>query len=184
LAEAWLFLTFYVDCGRESGVSTDAVKTPDFFSSQIDGAKRFYLDLKPSRTGPLTVVCGGYEHCTPDYEIHRSGFPFWSIEFVAQGKGDLGLKGKHYSLGPGTLFSYGPGIAHDIGSDPEETLVKYFVDFTGRESESLLRSHGPAPGRVLQTSAFRRPDSERTAGHAVQFADFGCAARTPCLEGC
>ena len=132
-----------------------AARPPDFFSAQIAEARRFYLDLKPSRSGPLAVVCGGCEHCTPDYEIHRTGFPYWSIEFVAQGKGNLILQGKSYLLGAGTVFSYGPRISQHIRSDPERTLVKYFVDFTGRPAEPLLRRHGPAPGHVLQTSAPR-----------------------------
>jgi AraC-like DNA-binding protein len=134
-------------------VTNKASRPPEFFSAQVAKARRFYLDLKPSRHGPLTVVCGGCEHCTPDYEIHRSGFPYWSIEFVAQGKGTLRLKGRTYPLGPGTLFSYGPRISQDICSDPHETLVKYFVDFTGKQAEPLLRRYGPAPGHVLQTSA-------------------------------
>jgi AraC-like DNA-binding protein len=132
---------------------TSAVNPPDFFSAQIADAKRFYLDLKPARREPLIVVCGGCEHCTSEYEIHRSSFPYWSVEFVAQGKGDLRLKGKRYPLGPGTLFSYGPDIPQDIGSDSQETLVKYFVDFTGKSAEPLLRRYGPVPGQVLQTSA-------------------------------
>lgn len=130
-----------------------AAKQPDFFSAQIAEARRFYLDLKPPRDIPLAVVCGGCEHCTPDYAIHRRDFDYYSIEFVAQGKGTLKLNKKEYKLATGTLFAYGPGIPQDIVTDPHDLLVKYFVDFTGKEAKGLLQRHGPAPGHVLQTSA-------------------------------
>jgi AraC-like DNA-binding protein len=126
---------------------------PDFFSAQISEAKRFYLDLNPPRSAALAVVCGGCEHCATDYEIHRRTFPYWSVEFVARGKGTLTLNGERTELMPGTLFSYGPGISQHIVSDPRERLVKYFVDFAGTEAEQLLKGNAPRPGGVIQTSA-------------------------------
>ena len=126
---------------------------PDFFSLQIAKARRFYLDLRPAKDVPLAVVSGGCEHCAPNYEIHRSTFPFWGIEFVAQGRATLTLNGKRYAIGPGALFSYGAGIAQDIVAEPGETMVKYFVDFAGKRARGLLERYGPAPGEVAQTSA-------------------------------
>lgn len=126
---------------------------PEFFSAQISEAKRFYLDLTSPRKGRLAVVCGGCEHCAPDYEIHRRSFPYWSVEFVAQGRGTLTLGGRKHDLIPGTLFAYGPGIAQDIVSNPHERLVKYFVDFAGTQAGRLLQRNAPQPGTVIQTSA-------------------------------
>jgi AraC-like DNA-binding protein len=126
---------------------------PDFFSAQISEAKRFYLDLNPPRNSPLAVVCGGVEHCAPDYEIHRRTFPYWSVEFVARGRGTLTLGKRRQELVPGTLFAYGPGIAQHILSDSRERLVKYFVDFAGTRAEALLKRNAPKPGGVVQTSA-------------------------------
>src|SRR5579859_6444639 len=88
--------------------------TPEFFSADVTTARRFYLDLNPPKNGPLVVVCGGLEHCTPDYAIHRDSFPFYSIEYVARGRGEVKLKGRTFPLKPGNLFSYGPGIVHHI----------------------------------------------------------------------
>ena len=126
---------------------------PDFFSLQIAEARRFYTDLRPAKDVPLAVVSGGREHCASNYEIHRSTFPFFGIEFVAQGRGTLTLNGATYVLSTGTLFSYGPGIAQDIAADPDETLVKYFLDFTGKRAARFLEQYGPRPGQVAQTSA-------------------------------
>jgi AraC-like DNA-binding protein len=123
---------------------------PAFFSPDVSEARRFYLELSPPPGRPLAVVCGGLEHCTPDYAIHRRTFPFYSIEFVARGRGTVRLRGRRHALLPGRLFAYGPGVRHDIASDPAAPLVKYFVDFTGREARRLLRRAHLAPGRVTQ----------------------------------
>jgi hypothetical protein len=87
---------------------------PDFFSSQVLQAKRFYLDTYGHGTRPFVVVCGGCEHCGPDYQIDRASFPFHSLEFVARGRGTLTIKNQTVSLSSGTVFTYGPGVAHRI----------------------------------------------------------------------
>ena len=126
---------------------------PEFFSAQITRARRFCLELNPSPSERLVVVCGGREHCTADYEIHRTNFPFYAIEFVAHGRGAVTLRRKTYPLVAGTLFAYGPGIDHDIVPDPSHTTVKYFVTFAGKEAARLLRRHGLPPGAAVQTRA-------------------------------
>ena len=128
-------------------------KQPDYFSIQIAEARRFYMDLRPSKESSLAVRAGGCEQCSINYEIHRSSFPYIGIEFVAQGRGTLALNGKTYPLAAGAIFCYGPGIPQDILSDPEEPMVKYFLDFSGRQAKALLERHGLALGEVAQTSA-------------------------------
>jgi AraC-like DNA-binding protein/quercetin dioxygenase-like cupin family protein len=126
---------------------------PAFFSAQVSEARRFYLDLNPPASHRLVVVCGGSEHCAPDYHMQRSDFRYYSTEFVARGEGVLRLAGQEHRLIPGTAFAYGPGIPHDIRCNPDRPLVKQFVDFVGRSVRSLLKSPAPEPGQVVQTSA-------------------------------
>jgi AraC-like DNA-binding protein/quercetin dioxygenase-like cupin family protein len=121
---------------------------PGFFSPQVSSARRFYLDLNPAPRVPLAVVSGGCEQCTPDYSIHRRTFAFYSLEFVLRGQGSVKLRGRTYALQPGTLFSYGPGVRHDIEAAGRGPLVKYFVDFAGSEAPPLLRICHLAPGNV------------------------------------
>lgn len=130
-----------------------AVGIPSFFSDQISGATRFHLDLSHGRKSALAVVSGGVEHCAPDYEIHRKSLPFWGIEFVAQGSGTVAFGGREIPLTAGSVFSYGPRTAHDIITDRHNPLVKYFVDFSGSRAGGFLGAQGPAPGKVVQTSA-------------------------------
>jgi AraC-like DNA-binding protein len=128
----------------------DSLAQPEFFSPDVAKARRFYLDLNPPKSAALSVVCGGLEHCTPSYAVRRNTFPFYSIEYVARGRGELELKERRYALQPGRLFSYGPGIPHTITGSIEEPLVKYFVDFLGTGALPLLRFCNLAPGRVSE----------------------------------
>ncbi|HEX7654558.1 MAG TPA: AraC family transcriptional regulator [Verrucomicrobiae bacterium] len=123
---------------------------PGFFSAQVSAARRFYLNLQPPRGTPLAVICGGVEHCAPDYQIVRDTFPFYSIEYVARGEGELRLGGREHRLRPGVVFAYGPGVRQEIRCRPQKPMVKYFVDFAGTQSAQWSRLAGLAPGRVSQ----------------------------------
>ena len=112
--------------------------SPDFFSTQVSQARRFYLNLSPSPKAKLQVVCGGVEHCAPDYAIRRASFPFYAIEFVAHGGGRLKLNRVEQGLQAGSVFSYGPGVTQEILTQPQATLVKYFVTFAGTSAAQRL----------------------------------------------
>ncbi len=127
-------------------------KDPDFFSQQVLEANRFYLDARFRKHQTLKVVCGGREHCQPNYTIDRPSFPFYSIEFVARGKGSVTLNKTKYSLYTGRVFSYGPDVAHTISSEADDPLVKYFVDFIGSDALKMLTKFGLTPGRAVQVS--------------------------------
>ncbi len=135
---------------------------PAFVSQQVTTARRFYLKLRPKPGYGLTVVCGGWEECAPDYLIDRKTFPFLSVEFVTAGRGELVLNGRHHALEPGTVFTYGPGISQRISPAPGSRLGKYFVDFAGERGRALLLECKLAPGTCVQlsTSVEARPAFE------------------------
>jgi len=126
----------------------DSGAAPEFFSTEVAAARRFYLNLNPPRRQPLAVVCGGVESCNPSYEIHRDTFPFYSVEYVVRGRGTLAFGRQRHPLLPGRLFSYGPGVHHGIRSEPSDPMVKYFVDFTGTRALKLLQNARLSPGRI------------------------------------
>lgn len=129
---------------------------PDFFSDQVSEARRFYFDLQPKVGRALVVTCGGVERCAPAYEISRATFPYFSVEYVAEGEGRLELNGRSCALSPGTVFSYGPGIPHGIRTDPVRPLRKYFVDFIGGEGKRLLEESATGVGGIMQTAPRNR----------------------------
>ena len=112
---------------------------PRYFSTQVSKSNRFYLELQPKRSRELIVVSGGCEHCLPDYEVHRGGFPFLTLEFISRGAGTLIMQGKTYHLRPGSVFVYGPGVIHQVTADPACAMSKFFVAFTGQAALELLR---------------------------------------------
>lgn len=124
----------------------DTGEVPPFYSTQVLKAQRFYLDVQALKRPELAVVCGGGEHCEPDFCIDRKDFPYYSIECVARGKGELILAGKKYPLIAGTVFAYGPKTPHVITTHARDRLVKYFVDFSGRQALALLREYELLPG--------------------------------------
>jgi AraC-like DNA-binding protein len=126
---------------------------PDFISTQVSAAQRFYHSVEGDSNRGLKVICGGWEECTAEYRIDRDTFPYFSVEFVAAGEGELELNGEKHALKPGMVFSYAPGIAHRIRSSAENRLRKYFVDFSGRRAKSLLTAAQLAPGAVVQLTA-------------------------------
>lgn len=135
--------------------ATAQSELPDYFSAQVSDARRFYSDKSPEADGALSVVSAGCEHCDADYRISRKTFPYLSVEYVACGKGSLELNKKEYTLEPGTLFAYGPGVGQIIDTDPGDRMVKYFVDFQGACGEHLMSEANIPPGGVIQVS---KPD--------------------------
>lgn len=117
---------------------TIAARPPDFISTQVSTARRFFLDLQPRTKTGLTVVCGGCEHCAPGYVVDRRDFPYHGLEFVARGEGRLALAGRSYPLRPGMVFAYGPGVPHRIENAASAPMTKYFVDFVGTRAKRLL----------------------------------------------
>ncbi len=123
---------------------------PKYFSTQVSEARRFYLELHPAAKRQLRVVCGGWERCRPDYDLERPGFPHLSIEVVCGGMGTLTLAGREYALTPGTVFVYGPGVAHRIRASRKHGLAKYFVAATGEEARELFEECHLAPAGVVR----------------------------------
>lgn len=124
---------------------------PPFISQQVTDARRFYLNLNPGPRRDLAVVCGGWEQCAPDYVIDRRTFPYYSVEFVVSGRGEIELGNRLHELAPGVVFTYGPDIPHTIRSSRTERLRKYFVDFAGFGAGEFLSRFDIAPGVVLRT---------------------------------
>jgi|UPI000697CB9F AraC-like DNA-binding protein len=139
-------LDFENKMNRSSRMTSTHLAPPAFISNQVTKSRRFYRELRPRIKPALTVVCGGWEQCAPDYRLKRGDFPYWSLEFVAGGEGDLVLAGKEHRLERGVVFAYGPGVPHEIRTRPESPLRKYFVDFCGQGSAAKLVAAGLAEG--------------------------------------
>jgi AraC family transcriptional regulator of arabinose operon len=117
-------------------------------SGEVTQAVYCHLESRVRRSGELRVACAGREHCRSDYHIQRSGYVCFGLELVIQGQGELRMRGETIRLLPGHVFLYGPGIGHDIRSDPDAPMIKYFVDFFGGSAGTLFAGKVLAPGDV------------------------------------
>ncbi len=122
--------------------SSLGVEEPDFVSRQTYETRRFYLNLRPAEDSDLVLVCGGVERMRSNYLVDRKDFPFYAIEWVTEGRGTIEYGQQQYSLHPGVLFAYGPGMPHTIRNDPSANMRKYYLDISGRHAETLLRRIG------------------------------------------
>ncbi len=159
---------------------------PSFISKQVTQARRYYFDLDPPHGHDTQIVCGGCERVRADYAVNRSGFPFYTIEFVAEGRGALELSGEQHRLAPGMIFAYGPGIAHSLRCEPASPMLKYFVSFVGEAAGALLAGSALRLGGALHLSGFQEVLEvfellQREGAHDRRLGPRLCAALLPVL---
>ena len=164
--------------GKNGGVSAskfNSGETPDFISKQDRGGDYFFLNLRPSQEAPFTVVCGGLESCDTGYQIDREGFEYFAIEYVVSGACGLVLDKRSYNLNAGSIFCYGPSIPHRIRNIGTGPLTKFFVNFTGREVESLIREPF-----LAGSSPYQLPNLESMHGLFKQILETGREGAVGC----
>jgi AraC-like DNA-binding protein len=122
---------------------------PDFFSTQVYSARRFYRSLKHSHTKDISVISAGCEVCIPGYTIERNGFPYPVVEFLASGQGQLVLPDIDTRILPGAVYAYGPKIRHRITNPNDSAMIKYFIVLNGEKAWRLLTRDIPLMGQIL-----------------------------------
>ena len=96
------------------------------FSDKVVDARQVFLGFPESNAG-IQVVSVGAERCGPDYLVHRESFDFAVVELVADGAGTLSFEGETHPLSAGSLFYYAPGVSHQIKSEANNGMLKYFL---------------------------------------------------------
>jgi AraC-like DNA-binding protein len=128
-------------------------KLPYFVSTQVTEARRYFLEMAPKSAHEIAVICGGCERARPDYLVDRSTYPFFVLEFVAEGAGSLELAGRRYRLRAGMSFCYGPGVRHIIRTEASRPMLKYYIVFTGAEGKRLLEESPLHGWKAAQASS-------------------------------
>jgi AraC-like DNA-binding protein len=125
---------------------------PSFVSTKVQKGDYFFLNLNPPNGECLTVVGGGMEVCGEDYEVDRSTFPYFGLEYISTGNCEVTLGNKTSLVKSGQLFAYAPNFPLHLRRYDDKTLTKYFVDFTGLESSQLLESLSQTHGGIADLS--------------------------------
>ena len=110
-------------------------------------------EISQSRKADSTSSAEGWSDAILNINLTRTKFPFLSVDVVVRGSGTFTTRGKTQRLLPGTVFSYGPGIEHEIVGDPQNPLVKYFIDLAGRDAGKIFKLSRLSAGGTSQTSA-------------------------------
>lgn len=131
----------------------DRRKASALLSQQVTAARYFFLQLAPQRRAGVALAMGGRERCNPDYVVARAAYPFFGVELVVAGRGIVELDGRRHELEAGVVFAYAPRTRCRIATDTRDTLVKYFVCFSGGEAAARLKTSGVAPGTVRRLAA-------------------------------
>jgi AraC-like DNA-binding protein len=108
-----------------------------FVSQQVESSRLFFLENRIAEDD-FSVIIGGFENCQADYRIDRPDFPWYVLEFVSRGSGDLILGGVCEPLRSGSFYLYGPNMPHRIESSADAPLGKYFVGFGGTAVAQFL----------------------------------------------
>lgn len=122
------------------------------FSPLIADARYCHVRPLEGRFAGPSVACAGDERCLPQYRVSRPEFACWGLELVVEGEGALALNGHHYRLGPGNAFLYGPGIPHEIETNPKRPMRKYFVNFFGNAAGTFMAKIGVCPGELRRVA--------------------------------
>ncbi len=124
-------------------------KIPDFISRKVQKGDYFFLNLNPINGDSLTIISGGIEICGDEYEVRRSNFPYYALEYVISGSCDIQVGRRSSHIGPGQLFTYPPDTPLKIIKVGSSHLTKYFVSFVGVDALSLVKKlESPHKGSV------------------------------------
>lgn len=143
---------------RDAHARSDAlfkVPLPILTTASILESRSFFQSLKLREDASLAVICGGRELSAPGRVIDRSDFPFYAIEYIADGEGMLTIHGTQYPLRAGSVFAYGPATPHQIDSSRNKPLVKFFVELDGTGVTSMLAEAGLTQGGPRQLTRSR-----------------------------
>lgn len=126
---------------------------PGFISRRVIRGRYLFLNLDPPASTELAVTCAGWEECDPGYEIQRDGFRYLALEYIVGGNWELETAKGKWTLGPGSIFTYGPRIRYSLKTLSGGGFSKYFVDFAGSSAARLIARtglSGSRPERIVQ----------------------------------
>lgn len=130
----------YADMDKNHAMAQEPSTAQRVLLSDKASGSYFFLELTERSSGPLAVAFGGRELCASDYRVRRRTYPFPTLEYVVEGRGELRLGHRPaVPLEAGSFFAYGPGMPVSIRTTTR-AMVKYFVSLTGAGARKALEA--------------------------------------------
>lgn len=119
-------------------------------AAEVARGSYFFLELMARHRGAVQVALGGRENCGEHYRVERTGYPFATLEFVAEGAGRICYQeGQPVIVTAGAIFAHGPGVRLRVESLAGQNWLKYFICFTGKGARAAIERHAAVFGRAL-----------------------------------
>ena len=112
-------------------------------------AQYFFFDTSHKEEQGLSVMFGGFEKCTSDFEINRESFPYYVIEIPTKGRCSLEIEGDQYELKKGSLGGFSPGTPHHYRCDKNDPVEHIFIAFSGSEASILFEKSSLSKDNVI-----------------------------------
>lgn len=125
---------------------------PYELAEQVRKARYFLFEDQSNPKGEVSIVFGGLEYCHEYYLIDRKTYPFYCLEIILEGSGQVDLGTQTYALHPGSIFLHGAELPCKIVTDSKAPLIKHFITFESSRSD-LPSAFGLDPVRFFQSAA-------------------------------
>ena len=152
---------------------------------------RYFPAGAPQKAWGLYVTCAGRSRTEPGAEFpsraHPDEYYFswsrgrvlgeWQLVLVEAGRGEAELRGRRFSLGPGTLLALPPGRWHRYRPDPATGWTTLWVGFGGDLADRIAGGAGLGPDGGVRDLSARKAARERFAATVSELlADGGARA--------
>ena len=111
-------------------------------AASVRRSEYFYYEVSPNDKPGMAIVCGGYELCGRDYEVRRSSYPYYVVEYIVKGTGAIKIAGTTHELSSGVIAVFSPDDHHHYTSDPNDPLEHMFFALSGDEVPQLFQQCG------------------------------------------
>ncbi len=121
--------------GKQKIINPEYSKVPP---AKVIESKYFYFETEPDPGQELEIIFGGYEKCSPDFELKRNTYPWYVLEYSLKGTCKLIINQAVHIIEPGTIAAFCPGDKHHYICDKNNPMEHYFVIFTGKTANDIM----------------------------------------------
>ncbi len=139
-----------VDAGVTKAMTTNvsALATPAELCAEAAVDARRFFRKESAEAGGWRVVGAGWEALAGGAYVQRRDFPFWSVEFIAAGRGRAELGGLGQALAAGRVYATTPETRLGLRGEAGRGLRRYYLWLAGPGAQARIEAAGFERSRV------------------------------------